>query len=352
MRPVNWCSTMGKRTAVIICPGRGTYNRAELGYINTHHASETQLLDAFDNARHATNQTAISDLDNAKKFDQSIHTNGENASPLIFSASLFDARSVMEHFDVLAVTGNSMGWYTALAVGGAVTPGNAFKIVNTMGTLMHQSLIGGQTIYPFVDEMWREIPGLRAKLLELVRLINARDHHDLYVSIHLGGMLVVAGNTKGLDAFEADLPAVQGRYPMRLPNHAAFHTLLQEPVAQRGRGLLDAGLFSSPEVPLVDGRGAIWYPKCSTPDELRDYTLDTQVVTPYDFTRAVTVAARSFAPDVFVVTGPGATLGSAVAQSLIAARWRGLQSKEAFQERQKTDPVILSMGRAEDRARM
>lgn len=343
---------MVKRTAVIICPGRGTYNRTELGYIAAHHASERALLDVFDLARGKADQTAISALDGAQRFSPSVHTTGENASPLIYAASLFDARSLMDRFDVVAVTGNSMGWYTALAVAGAASPEHAFTIVNTMGTLMQQSLIGGQTLYPVVDEAWIEIPGLRAKLLELVTLINARDGHDLHVSIKLGGMLVVAGNTRGLDAFEADLPPVQGRYPMRLPNHAAFHTPLQKPVAQQGRALLATDLFEPPEIPLVDGQGAVWYPKSCTAEALRDYTLGTQVVTAYDFTKAVTVAARSFAPDVFVLTGPGTTLGGAVAQSLISAGWRGLDSKAAFQERQKSDPVILSMGRAEDRARL
>jgi len=39
------------------------------------------------------------------------------------------------------------------------------------------------------------------------------------------------------------------------------------------------------------------------------------VVEPYDFTAAIRSAAREFAPDYFIVPGPGTTLGGAVAQA-------------------------------------
>lgn len=337
------------KTAVIICPGRGTYNKPELGYLARHHAAQSHIVSAFDARRSALGQKTLAQLDGTARFSQAVHTRGDNASALIYAASLLDARALHSSFDVVGVTGNSMGWYTALAVGGAAQPQDAFEIVNTMGTLMQKSLIGGQSLYPFVDENWQEIPGQRAGLLALVAKINGQADHDLAVSIHLGGMIVVAGNNAGLDAFEAQLPRVQGRFPMRLPNHAGFHTLMQAPVAKEGRALLDVSLFETPLVPLVDGRGQVWTPKACTAEALRRYTLGAQVVETYDFTKAVQVAARSFAPDVFVIPGPGATLAGAVAQSLIAINWKGIDSKESFQARQKEEPLILSMGRDEDR---
>ena len=338
------------KSAVIICPGRGTYNKTELGYLARHHAHATHTLAGFDLAREKAGQPPLSALDSAARFSQSVHTRGDNASALIYACSVLDAQAVHESFDIVGVTGNSMGWYTSLAVGGAVTPQDAFRIVNTMGTLMQKSLIGGQSLYPFVDENWQEIPGQRDALLNHLAQVNAQAGCDLAVSIYLGGMLVVAGNDAGLAAFEQGLEPVQGRYPMRLPNHAAFHTLLQAPVAKEGRQMLEAELFSPPKTPLVDGRGKVWQPKACSRDALRSYTLGAQVVEPYDFSKAVQVAARSFAPDVFIITGPGATLGGAVAQALIEINWKGLDCKETFQNRQQSDPIILSMGREEGRA--
>jgi len=337
-----------RKTAVLICPGRGTYNAPELGYIARHHGTPA-LLAEFDAYRAEQGQETVSALDGAEKFSARVHTRGDNASPLIYAASLLDAQAISEDYQIVAVTGNSMGWYIALAAGGALDPMAGFKVVNTMGTLMQEHLIGGQTLYPFVDDNWQEIPGKRDELQALVADIDGRGGATLAVSIHLGGMLVLAGNDAGLKAFEAAVPAYD-RYPLRLPNHAAFHTALQEPVAAEGRARLHADLFGTPKIPLIDGRGAIWWPGSSDTAALRDYTLGAQVTETYDFSHAIQVAAREFAPDAFILTGPGATLGGAIAQSLIAIDWEGMDSKTAFQTRQSDNPVLISMGRDDQRA--
>ena len=61
-----------------------------------------------------------------------------------------------------------------------------------------------------------------------------------------------------------------------------------------------------------------------------DYTFATQILETYDFTRAVQVAVREYAPDRIILLGPGDTLGGAIAQALIAIEWRGLRSKRGF----------------------
>ncbi len=74
------------------------------------------------------------------------------------------------------------------------------------------------------------------------------------------------------------------------------------------------------------------------------------MVEPYDFTRAVQVAAQEFAPDLFIIAGPGTTLGGAVAQSLAQINWQGLDGKAAFKTRQAQDPVVVAMGDPAQRA--
>src|SRR3546814_16366639 len=95
-----------------------------------------------------------------------------------------------------------------------------------------------------------------------------------------------------------------------------------------------------------------WIQTCALPISaaLWDYTLGHQVVEPYDFTRAIANAAREFAPDLFIVTGPGTTLGGAVAQSLILANWRSMASKADFQQRQSEQQLLVSMGMEDQRA--
>lgn len=339
-----------KQTAVVVAPGRGTYNKSELGYLDKYHRDRMPIINEFDLQRIELGQETIVSLDGAARFSGTKHTSGVNASPLIYSCAFADFLSIDQNrFKILAVTGNSMGWYTALACSGGLSPIAGMSVVNTMGTLMQSELIGGQLIYPFVDDNWLDVPGTRNEILEKVSEINSMPDHNLALSIDLGGMLVLAGNEPGLLSFENMMLRLNNRFPMRLPNHAAFHTELQIPVAKKGQEKLDPSLLRQPDLPLIDGRGYIWYPKCNTISDLYDYTLDYQVVKPYDFTAAIRTAAREFMPDVFIVLGPGNTLGGAVAQSLVQANWRGMKSKSEFHELQSKEPLLISMGMVEQR---
>lgn len=333
------------KTAVLICPGRGTYGKGELGSLTRF--PDPALLARFDAERSRLGQETLTALDSAPTYSVARHSRGDNASALIYACTLGD-RLALDGVDVVAVTGNSMGWYSALACAGALSPMDGFTVVNTMGTLMQEAMIGGQLVYPVMGEDWVDAPERRAELLALIDQIGDRRGHELAVSIDLGGMLVLAGNEAGLAAFEAAVP-VQGRFPLRLGNHAAFHTALQEPVAAKGRAALPKSLFSQPKAPLIDGRGHVWWPGAATADALYDYTLGHQVVQPYDFTAAIHTAAREFAPDCFIIPGPGTTLGGAVAQSLIRATWRGLSSKAGFQRMQAEDPFLISMALPDQR---
>ncbi len=343
--------SQARRTALVVCPGRGVYNKSELGYLGRHHADKVALIAQIDSYRAGLGQPTVSALDAAKSFEAEVMTRGDNASPLIFACSLADFLSIdRDAIEVVAVTGNSMGWYTALACGGALSHPDALAVINTMGDYMHEALIGGQLVHTLVDDDWRPIPGRREALLEIISLTHGREGRELYVSIELGGMLVLAGNTAGLEALLARCPRGPGVFPMTLHNHAAFHTPLQAPISRRAMTSLDQAWFRQPEVPMIDGRGFVWRPGAVETRDLWAYTFGAQVVEPYDFTTAIQVGVREFAPDCLIVLGPGATLGGAVAQSLIAARWRGLDSKATFTSSQAQAPFVIAMGRDDQRA--
>jgi len=182
----------------------------------------------------------------------------------------------------------------------------------------------------------------------LVKQIDTKTGHDLCISINLGGILVFAGNEKGLAAFESAVPKV-GHFPMRLQNHAAFHSPLQEVVAAQSRAQLADLRVSAPKVPLIDGFGKIWWPDGSDTKAMWDYTLGSQVTQTYDFAGAIKAAAQEFAPDMFIVAGPGNTLGGAVAQSLIACGWHGMRGKADFEAAQEEKNFLISMGRGKQR---
>jgi acyl transferase domain-containing protein len=336
---------MAKLSAVVVCPGRGTYNKPELGYLKRFHAAQHNLIAMADAHRAKRGQPAISALDSAASYSAATHSRSDNASPLIFTCSYADFLTInRDRFDIAAVTANSMGWYTALACGGALTAEQGFDVVNAMGVRMHERGTGGQIIHTTLDEEWRPIPGRRETLLALTQSID-----DLYVSIELGGMIVFAGSDAAIESFAAQAPAGPGSFPMRLNSHAAFHSPLMRAISGEAKTELPSHLFEAPKIPMIDGRGHIWRPFATDVEALWDYTFGRQITETYDFTRAITVAAREFAPDCLIVLGPGETLGGAVIQSLIASRWRGWESKSGYQAAQADMPFVLSMGRTGQR---
>ncbi len=341
-----------RERVLVIAPGRGTYNAGEWGYLQRHHAQRSSLLADFDAYRQTRNQPGLTELDANTPFKLSLHSRGDHASALIYACAYADALALdTERYEIVGVTGNSMGWYIALAVAEALDPMSGLHLVNSMGSLMQQSLIGGQLLQPWVDEQWRGQAQEWQRLEELMGRIHGDDGALLYPSIELGGMRVFGGNERGIKRLAESLPA-RDRFPMRLHNHAAFHTPLQAPVREQARPLLSDLPLGRPRVPLIDGTGRIWSPYSTDPHALWDYTLGEQLTAPYDFTTAIRVGVREFAPDRLVVLGPGSTLGGAVAQSLILANWRDLDCKAAFQTLQRDDPYLLSMGLPEQRQRL
>ena len=339
-----------RKTALVVCPGRGTYNADELGFLTRHHGAKTAYLDVVDRMRASQSQEPITELDSRKKFSASVHTRGDNASALINACAYCDFLDIdRERYEIVAITGNSLGWYIALGCAGALTEAATVTLVNTMGTLMHEKLIGGQLIYPLVDKNWLLIPGRVSRLEALRQELDRKPGRLLHVSIELGGMLVFGGDDKSLRELEKLLEPEQDRYPLRLRHHAAFHTSLQTEVMHTARGKLKALEFTQPLLPLVDGRGALWPPYSTDPRKLWDYTLGHQLVETYRFSAAIQVGVKEFAPDCIINLGPGNTLGSAIAQSLIAIQWQGIRSKRTFQQRQSNEPYILSMGIPEQR---
>lgn len=330
-----------KRIAVV-CPGRGSYTRDLLRSLRP-----TPSVAAADRFRAALGRPTPTEMDAAESYSSRLHVAGENASILTMTASLADA-DVLKDVDVACVIGNSMGWYTALAVAGALPLDDAFTLVETMGQYQVNNVIGGQVLYPLVDADWRALPSpeLDAALREIP---------DLHWSIKLGGQAVIGGTQAALDALVKRLPVrkIGDRdAPFQLPLHSAFHTPLMRGTSERAFADLAGLAWRAPRVPLVDGRGAVFRPRAADPAAIRDYTLGHQVVEPYDFTTSVRVAVREYAPDAIVLLGPGGNLGGAVAQSLIAEGWSGLDSRAAFLRRQEADPYVISMARPEQRARV
>ena len=333
---------MVKERIVVICPGRGTYTRDTSGYLAAFGASAKNQIAYMDDQRKLVGNSTLTKLD-SKPFRAKIHMSGEHASPLIYACSLSDFLSIdQEKYEIVAITGNSMGWYSALALSGALTHENAYSLISTMGSMMKEGTIGGQIIYSIVDENWHVDASEKEEVLAEIKNVSA------HVSIYLGGYLVIGGEQSALDILLKKLPA-KDNYPFQLPFHAAFHTPLLDSISKKACELLPQSIFQKPSVSLVDGRGHIWSPFSTETVDLYNYTLGHQVTNAYDFFTAITVAIKEFCPDKLVLLGPGNTLGGSIGQIMIENNWLDMDSKSAFSSLQKENPYLISMGMEEQR---
>ena len=334
---------MTRETVLVVCPGRGTYGASELGYLARHHGG-SPLLATFDRQRSERGVESVTALDSATRYSTALHGSGENAAPLIFAASILDFLALdPAKVEVVAVCGNSMGWYTALACAGAVSPEHGFAIADAMGVNSGTGEPGGQVLLTLVGEDWRPDPALRHDVERVLAQSGA------FRSIELGGMLLVAGGERELDKLLAALPVLPGRPPLRLAGHGPFHTPLMAQSSRRALAQIPADWFGPPRIPLIDGEGRVWRAKSATPAAMHRYTFTTQILEPFDFSRSLAVGIKEFAPDRIVLLGPGETMGGAIGQVLVAEKWLGIGDKPDFAAKQAADPFLIAMGREDQR---
>jgi len=328
---------MTKKRVIVICPGRGSYTRETSNYLSDLSSEVSNHLKDIDNKRVAKNFPKISALDK-ENFRAKTHMTGENASPLIYGCSINDFMLInKDKYEVVAICGNSMGWYIAMALGGAISYDIGYELIQTMGSLTDNNGAGGQIIYPIIDDEWQI--DFTKKDMVLKEIENA----GAYVSICLGGYIVIGGKQQSLDMLLKKLPT-DDKYPFQIPFHSAFHTPLLNHITSLAKLSLKENYFEKPTIPLIDGRGYVWSPWSTSKQALYHYTLNHQVIKPYDFSSSVIVALKEFCPDNVILLGPGNTLGGPVAQILINHNWNDLKTKSGFVQEQEENPFIISMG--------
>ncbi|HWU87159.1 MAG TPA: hypothetical protein VN253_07790, partial [Kofleriaceae bacterium] len=153
--------------ALVVCPGRGSYGRAQLGSLR----AGSPITAALDRFRADLGRPKLTELDGAPEFSPRLHVAGEHASLLTFACTAVDLAAIgagepgragsaiaRARVDVVGVTGNSMGFYTALYAAGALSLLEAARLVETLGAYQAERVIGGQLVYPLVGDDWRPSP--------------------------------------------------------------------------------------------------------------------------------------------------------------------------------------------------
>lgn len=326
---------MSKPTAVLFCPGRGSYTKSELGFLGrtVQPGPVADAIDASNRLRSEQNRPTLTEVDAAEKFRPSMHLDGQNAAELIYFGTLAHVQQLRERYEIIAIAGNSLGWYTALPASGALDPTNGWRLVSTMASLQKQ-IKGGQVLMTTVDEYWQPNMALRVAIQATVQALQDRGP-EFFVdySIRLGGHEVLAGTEMGIRELLIRLPKVtvgDRDFPFRLAGHGPFHTSLCEQTASQAAKQLSDLPVKMPNCHLIDGYGNVHSPWSADPRELLRYTLHNQVLHTFDFSASVRTAMREFQPDVLLCAGPGASLRAPIGHCVLLEGWRSTRNKEAL----------------------
>jgi hypothetical protein len=301
-----------------------------------------------DELRRAAGLTPLVELDRVSRFDPGIHLRPTNNWPLTFLASLLDAERIADDHEVVAVVASSTGWYTALAASGVLELDDALRVVTTLAIAAEAPLPDGrraaELVYPLTDEAWHPLPERR----EVIDALVAASDGAVTPALELGSHVVLAGTEPDVEAAAGGLPVVEvgpRSFPLRLPGDG-WHSALRGPAVSGAGAALEEISAARPNVALVDGRGRRQTPWSADPSEMLRDAITAQPVSTYDFATSLRVALREYAPDVVLLPGPGASIGAACAQVVVAEGYRGLRSRGEFEQAQAgTTPILLSMRR-------
>lgn len=335
-------STDRRPRAVLAFPGRGSYGPQSLHSVPADHP----LVAAADEIRADLGLDSLAALDAADAFDPAVHLRPSNAGPLTWLVSMLDAERALVDHRVVAIVGNSPGWFAALAVAEALEPVDAFRLLQGIALLEEEVVASGETsghlIYPRLDANWQPMPaGVDA--LDAI----GDDGGEVFPSVDLGGFVILAGSDAGIDRIAERLPTVElgeRHYPLRLAFHVPYHTPLQRNVATEAASQFAGLAWHRPQLTLIDGRGIRFTPWTTDPADLAAYTLGEHLVTLYRFAASARVALREYAPEVIVLPGPGNTMGGVMGQLVVTEGYRGLRTKADFEAAQAgAAPLVLSM---------
>lgn len=229
----------------------------------------------------------------------------ENAQPALLAASLAVVRVLEgDGFDIgrhaAYVAGHSLGEYSALAAAGALSVGDAARLVKRRGQAMQKAVpvgIGAMAALLGVDiEIARDIATAAADGLVCA---VANDNGP--------GQIVVSGHREAV-ARAVALAAAQGaRRSIMLPVSAPFHSPLMAPAAEVMEEALADTRIDAPTAPVVANVTAA---PTSDPAEIRDL-LVAQVTRMVRWRESVQVLAAEAVEEV-VEIGAGRVLAGLV----------------------------------------
>jgi len=236
-------------SSIFVFPGQGSQS-VGMGYELYKNNADARAV--FDEVDDALNEK-LSDIIFNGTMEELTLT--RNVQPAIMATSIAMLRASNLPLTQY-VAGHSLGEYTALCAGGAISLADTARLLRLRGEAMQHSVPVGQ--------------GLTAVILgldiDVVRDICAKNNCDV-ANDNCAGQVVISGARDTIEKTMEDLKAAGAKRAMPLALSAPVHCRLQEPAAIEMRDALANIEIKTPIAPIISNKTCA---PISNPDEIRD----------------------------------------------------------------------------------
>jgi len=176
----------------------------------------------------------------------------EFTQPVLLTASIALWRVWLELGGVAPkyLAGHSLGEYSALVAAGAMSLGDAVKLVHLRGKLMQEAVPQGQGAMA-------AILGLEdAKVIELCEQVSAQANGSVEsANYNAQGQVVIAGDKAAVEAVMAAAKEQSGK-AIALPVSVPSHCSLMKPAAEKFAAALEQTAIELPGLPVIQNVNA------------------------------------------------------------------------------------------------
>ena len=231
-------------TIALIFPGQGSQQVGMGRALSDNFAAARAVFEEVDAALGESLSTTIFEGPD----DRLVLT--ANAQPALMAVSLAALRVLQSEtgLDVgrhaAFVAGHSLGEYSALAAAGAVSVGDAAKLLRIRGDAMQKAV-------PVGDGAMAALLGLDLEAARAVASEAAEGDVIAAANDNAPGQVVVSGSKAAVERAIAIAKGKGAKRAMLLPVSAPFHCSLMQPAADAMREALSGVRIAAPKAPLV-----------------------------------------------------------------------------------------------------
>src|SRR5262247_704963 len=169
-----------------------------------------------------------------------------NTQPAILTASIAAFRALSEKgFRPDFVAGHSLGEYSALVAAGALSLGDAARLVRRRGELMQEAV-------PIGVGAMAAILGIGAEKVTEACVAAALDQVCAPANFNSPEQIVIAGHKEAVERAVEECKARGARRAMMLKVSAPFHSALMRPAQEKMTELLNLAPFNDLSFPIVN----------------------------------------------------------------------------------------------------